>query len=366
MKRARIIGLAATLLAGCGRLDGIGGPTTPLATFHLMASGDLAPLLPAGDTGEVALQVALVWGDQWLTEPFCILPPESDAAAAVIAAGCRDPFGFVAVRVAANVPVTLGTQASISLDDLPSADVLVGSLTSRVAYASLVLYDDRDLDGTLSIAQPHRTASGRGSVGGPPIGDTIDSRDVVYGASFVSMTAPDERVSYLEGIFDKTAAFYPRSDCGEPLPGFSVLAAAGFSAASGLASAATGQLPAENPASCAQSKPGDIVIGVRAQAPADVQEVSCSERTADSSTRYREPPAEEPDLIGRVTACAHLPTFDVGTLASLSQFVLSGRAQDRCKGLTHYTLRGCRENVACAVPDWDFTANPPAWWPCPL
>jgi hypothetical protein len=358
------MGLAALWLAGCGRLEGFGGPAPPLATFQLLASGDLGPLRPPGDAGDVALQVALVWGDQWLTEPFCILPPESDAAAAVIAAGCRDPFGFVAARVAASVPVTLGTPTTLSLGDLPAADVLVGSLTSRVAYASLVLYDDRDLDGTLAIAQPHRTASGRGE--GPPVSDTFDSPDVVYGASFVTMTAPDERVVYLEGSFDPTAAFYPRSGCDPPSrDGFSVLTAGGFSAAAGLASALTGSLPAEDPASCAQAAPGDVVIGIGAQAPADVQEVSCSERTADGSIRYREPPAGAPDLTDRVTACAHLPTFDAGTQTNLIQFVVSGRPQDRCKGLTHYTLRGCRENVACAVPDWDFTANPPAWWPCP-
>jgi hypothetical protein len=27
-------------------------------------------------------------------------------------------------------------------------------------------------------------------------------------------------------------------------------------------------------------------------------------------------------------------------------------------------LRGCREDPTCAVPDWDFTAHPPQWWPC--
>ena len=358
----RTLSLAAVLLIGCGRLDGFGGPAPPLATFQLMASGNLAPLRPPGDTGEPSLQVALVWGDQWLTEPFCVLPPESDTAAAVMAAGCRDPFGFVAVRVAANVPVTLGAPTTISLGDLPAADVLVGSLTSRIAYASLVLYDDRDQNGTLSIAQPHRTASGRGR--GPGFEDTVDSTDVVYGASFVTMTAPDQRVAYLEGTFDPTAAFYPRSGCDKPKDGFSVLAAGGFSAAAGLASAITGQFPTEDPASCAQSAPGDVVIGIEAQAPTDVQEVSCSERTTDGSTRYREPPDAQPDLTGRVFACAHLPTFDAGAQTKLIQFVVSGRAQDRCKGLTHYTLRGCRENVSCAVPDWDFTANPPSWWPC--
>src|SRR4029079_5401531 len=113
--------------------------------------------------------------------------------------------------------------------------------------------------------------------------------------------------------------------------------------------------------------PSDATIEIGARAPADVQEVGCDERTDDSSVRYREPPVEAPDLASRMMACAHLPSFDTtgGGLASdLVQLVISGRSFDRCKGLTHYTLRGCREDVNCPIPDWDFTANPPAWWPC--
>ncbi|MEP6652931.1 MAG: hypothetical protein ABJA82_06205 [Myxococcales bacterium] len=365
LARATAIALAVATspAASCGGLEGLGGPVPPLASFQVTASGDLTPLRPPGDGGEMSLRVALVWGDQWLTEPFCIVPPESDAAAAVIAAGCRDPFGFVAARVAANTPITLGTPTTITLGDLPSADVLVGSVTSRVAYGSIVLYDDRDFDGTLGIGQPHHTTSGRG--GGPGTFNGVDSLDIVYGASFVTMTAPDQRIAYREGAFDSTTAFYPRSGCGPPLPGFSVLAAGGFSVAAGLTSAVTGQPPAEVPTTCAESAPADAVIAITPQAPLDVQEVACSERAADSSVRYREPPEAAPNLTDRMTACVHLPTFEAGNQSNLIELVVSGRPQDRCKGLTHYTLRGCRENVACTVPDWDFTAHPPPWWPCP-
>jgi len=368
---ARVFMLA--LLPACGSVKGLGGEAPALATFQITASGDLASLRPPGDTGERALQVALVWADQWLTEPFCILPPESADAAAVIAAGCRDPFGFVPLLVAANTPITLGTPTTIALSDLPSSDVLVGSLGSRVAYGSLVLYDDRDGDGTLGLSQPHRAPSGGG---GPRFEDTTDSADLVYGASFVTMTAPDQRVAFSEGTFDPTAAFYPRSGCAPPNRGYSVLTTGGFSAAAGLASAATGQLPAEDPATCAVNEPADAVFDIGLQAPATLREVACTERTADGSIRYREPPAQAPDLTSRLTACAHLPAFDAGTETGLIQFVVSGRLDrqvvpgwiesgDRCQGLTHYTLRGCRENVSCPVPDWDFTANPPSWWPCP-
>jgi hypothetical protein len=351
----------AASLAGCGKLEGSGGPTPPLVTFQLMVTGDLGPLRPPGDSSDPRLRVALVWGAQWQTEPLCILPPESDAAAAVIAAGCRDPFGFVPIRVAANLPVEVGPPATVSLSDLPSADVMVGDVTARVAYGSLVVYDDRDGDGTLKLARPHRTPTG----GDGPRGEEMaDSADLVYGASFVTMTAPDQRVAFREGAFVAAAAFYPRSGCGDPPPQFSVLSAGGFSADEGLASAAAGRLPAEDPASCSQSAPGAAVIHIGLDAPAKVREVACIERTDDSSVRYREPPSEPPDLTGRVSACAHLPSFEAGNQSDLIQFIVAGRSADRCKGLTHYTLRGCRENVACPVPDWDYTATPPTWWPC--
>jgi hypothetical protein len=366
MKRSnRLVGAAWLLLTAtgaCSSLEGFGGPTPPLVSFDVQVDGDVTPLWPPGVTDTRSLQVALVWGAQWQTEPFCILPAESPEAAAVIAAGCRDPFSFVPIRVAASVPVSPGAHASLPLFALPAADVMVGTLTSRIAYASLVVYDDRDMNGTLGLATPHRARSGRGDRFNM---DTVDSTDVVYGASFLTMTAPDQRIAFREGDFDPTSAFYPRSGCEAPPRGFSVISAGGFSAVAGIVASATGQLPAEDPAQCKEALPPDAVIELGVQAPETAREVSCVERTDDSSIRYREPPADAPDFSGRVMACAHLPSFDAGNQSSLIQLVVSGRSGDRCKSLTHYTLRGCRENVACALPDWDYTATPPTWWPCP-
>jgi hypothetical protein len=368
MKCAGVLVLCAVLAAACGNLGGLGGPVPPLVTFQVEATGDLGPFRPPGVTSDRSLQVALVWGAQWWTEPFCILPPESDSAAAVIAAGCRDPFGFVPTLVGASVPVQADTPTALPLFDPPPTDVLVGAVTSRVGYASLVFYDDRDGSGTLHFSTPHSTASGGD---GPPEDDSADSGDVIYGASFLTMTAPDQRVLFLQGTFDEASAFYPRTGCPDPgsqlslfTNGFSVLGAGGFSSAAGFASSAAGMLPPEDPATCTMGLPEATVVSMPAQAPANVNEVSCTERTLDGTTRYREPPTDAPDLADRVSACAMLPSFDAGDQLNLIQLVVSGRSSDHCKGLTHYTLRGCRENVACAVPDWDFTANPPAWWPC--
>jgi hypothetical protein len=356
--------LAPLLLAACGNLQGFGGPAPPLATFEVVLHGDLAPLRPPGVTGEHALRVALVWGAQWLTEPFCVLPAESPEAAAVIDAGCRDTFGFVPATVSVSVPITPEAPVTLSLSQLPAADVMVGDVTARVAYGSLVVFDDRDDTGTLELSRPIRAPSGSDE-GRRDQQGMLQSLDIIYGASFLTMTAPDQRVAYREGGFDTASAFYPRAGCDPPLPGFSVLAAGGFSPEAGIASALSGGLPPEDPSTCAVSAPVDTTIEIAARAPADVQEVDCDERTADSSVRYREPPAEL-DLTNRTVACAHLPTFETGgsgPAAGLIQLVVSGHPFERCKGLTHYTLRGCREDVNCPIPDWDFTANPPSWWP---
>ena len=148
---ARALTLAPLLVAACGRLQGFGGEATPLASFNVVFQGDLAPLRPAGVTDVHALRVALVWGAQWLTEPFCVLPAESPEAAAVIEAGCRDPFGFVPAAVSISAPIAVDEPATLTLTQLPAADVMVGDVTARVAYASLVVFDDRNDSGTLDL-----------------------------------------------------------------------------------------------------------------------------------------------------------------------------------------------------------------------
>jgi len=369
VRRGGVFCLAPLLVAACGQLQGFGGDAPPLVSFDVVFQGDVAPLRPAGVTDEHALRVALVWGAQWLTEPFCVLPAESPEVAAVIDAGCRDPFGFVPAVVSVSVPIAVDVPATLTLSQLPALDVMVGDVTARVAYGSLVVFDDRDGSGTLELTQ--RTirsfndgrAGPPGSLGGEPL-------DIIYGASFVTMTAPDRRVAFREGAFDARSAFYPRAGCAPPPRGFSVLDAGGFTAEAALAALVGGELPQEDPGTCAVSAPAETTIAIAARAPADVQAVGCEERRDDSSVRYRAPSPNALDLEGRVWACAHPPTFDAGSsggggpASDVSQLVVSGRTSAPCKFLMHYTLRGCFEDINCAVPEWDFTANPPAWWPC--
>jgi len=356
--------IAAAWLAaatGCGSLSDFSGDVPPLATVQVQTTGELASVRVPGP-GDPVLRVALVWGAQWLTEPLCILPPDDASVATLIAAGCRDPFSFVPDRVAVNAPLASDGTASLELFDLPAADVMVGGVTARVAYASVIVYDDRDGDGTLSFGRPNRLG---GRDNGPPQETGGSTDDRVYAASFVSMTEPDSRLAFREGGFDRTAAFYPRSGCGDPLPSFSIVSAGGFSAADALASQLRGELPREDPATCREQST-DVPVTLAFRPPAQLHELACEERAIDSSVRYREPPSEQPDLSDRTFACARVPDFGSGKANGMIQLAISGHPDDSCVGLTHYVLRGCRNDALCELPTWDITATPPSWWPCPV
>jgi hypothetical protein len=356
--REALLGIfAAGVATGCSQLEGFGGAVPPLARVTVAVTPPDPAVAPLGHP-----RVALVWGMQWLTEAFCILPPETTAAGAVQLVGCRDPFGFVPARVEADVAVTPGTPATIELFTLPGADVLVGDVTARAAYGTIVVYDDLNGDQTLNLARPNRLTN----PGGPPVDPTNTHQpDVVRGASFVSMTAPDQRVAFREGVFLPGAAFYPRAGCGEPPPAFSVLAASGFTRAEALQATLAGTLPQEDDLTrCAQAAPADATIALTVQAASTtLTEVACTERTSDSSVRYLEPRAIGPDLAMRQSACVHLPTF--GTTPSPTiELIVSGRADDACASLSHYVLKGCNNDPGCAVPTWDHSLAPPTWWPC--
>ena len=337
-------------LTGCDDLIGFGGAVPPLATIEISVTGDLPP-----DT--VALRVALVWGQQWLGEARCFAPPASPELATALAAACRDPFAFTPARVAATVEIAPGAPATLELFELPSADVMVGDVSARVAYGSFVLYDDRDASGALELSRPELLP---GNLNGPPeeLDEDRTSADAILGASFVTMTEPDARLAFREGDFNAGAAFYPRSGCGAPLPSFSIVRAGGFSREAALAALAAGHLPDEDPASCAEQP---LAVTALELQPREAREVACQQRRSDGQPRYRQPPDDDPGLATHPFACA--PIADTG----LTELVVAGTADAACKGLTEYTLRGCdtAADLTCDQPEWDFTATPPAWWPCP-
>lgn len=352
---------ALVFLAGCGDLVGFGGGAPPLTKLHLRATGDFASVRVLTSADE-DLRVALVWGTQWLPEALCIVMPESAEVAAVVAAGCRNVLSFTPNRVASSIAITPNTEVEMPLFALPAADVMVGDVTARIAYGSFVIYDDRDHDGTLGLARVHQPA---GDGPGPPEDPPDGPSDIVYGASFVAMTEADRRLAFREGGYTQ-AAFYPRRGCGDPLPGFSILSAGGFTLTAAIAATLANELPAQDPATCAEQTPDETVVDIPLRAPREVSEVACEQRQLDSTVRYLRPTDEAPDLTRRTFACASIPSFVGEPLTGVTQLVVASDPDDRCRGVSHYTLRGCdRGEIECDSPAWDLTATPPAWWPCP-
>ena len=352
---------------------------TPLEKIQVQTTGDPAAFTPAGDTP--SFRVALVWGLQWQPEPFCFLPPESPEAAAVIAAGCPDSFGFVPNSVGADIPFQPGTPATFALNSVPAAGVMVGDLSGRVAYASLMVYDDHNGNGILDLRMPPRLRR-RGNLPEVPTyndGGPAGPADLVYGASFISMTLPDQRVSYLEAKFNENAAFYPRWGCpDDPPTGFAILSAGGFLQGdseffqpdSGVVQAGTlagllaGKVTLEDPSTCSTGSLQDTVVTIALQEPANLTQLACTVNENGDATTYHEAPTNLPDLTGRQSACVsfpYIPGDDAG-VAPGKQFVISSAPSEPCRYTLHYTLRGCNSDPSCSAPSWDITATPPDWW----
>jgi hypothetical protein len=390
---------------GCqDKLLGLTDNATPLVRIHVKVTGDLQALRPPGTLQETPhLRVALVWGAAYLADPFCLLYqnlPLDPSASAVAQAGCRDDFGFVPTAVGESVALSADGTATLELINLPSAAVLIGDITSRIGYASILVFDDRDDNGTLKLHQAanrNNFGPGNGGPGGTtlPVDVTqVAKGDFVYGASFISMTQPDQRIAYLEGVFDPGNAlyslFYPRTGCDGPPAGFSILSAGGVTGLDLLKTAAGLGNASEDPATCS-TRTLDSVVTIALQVTETVRDVACSAGNGGNSSigalRYQAPnqkvPAgvTPPDLVNQPWACVpttysacslgiSIPGQDCSKTAAKGPLSLAvAAAPGDCKATTHYVLKGCQDLTKCDTPEWDFTtaANPPPpWWPCPI
>jgi len=131
------------------------------------------------------LHVALVWGAQWLPEPFWVLPPESQAAAAVVAAGLSRQLRFVPDRAGADVVVQPGVPADHSACHLPAADVIGGG-----CHVTGGLRQPDRVRTTATATAPSISTIRHGTTITAKPADVEDAgapgtRDIVYGASFI-------------------------------------------------------------------------------------------------------------------------------------------------------------------------------------
>ena len=301
--------------------------------------------------------------------PWQSTRPSSGRCESVAQAGCRDNFGFVPLQVGADVPLEANGPTAIPIISLPSAAEMVGNPAARIAYASLIVYQDGNGNGILDLGHPADQQQ-RGQGNGNP-NDASNSPDTVYGASFISMTQPDQRVAYREGDFNPGVAYYPRAGCASPPPSFSILSAGGFSVSDGLLSEVTGQFPPET--SCGTA-PISEPVTVALQDPATLAELACMVNNASGVTYYRKPPADDPRTVGSAGsaaisapwACTNLPSLsgDDGGVPPGRQLVVAGPPGQRCLGTLHYTLRGCNNNPSCPSPaTWDVSGSPPSGGP---
>ncbi len=394
LKHALILSALAVLALGCqDHLYSLEDNPAPLAHVRVKVTGDLEALRPVGTLTETPrLRVALVWGTQFQSDSICqsALLPSDPSSTALAKVGCRDPLGFVPQLVAGNVAVQPGVEATMDLLTLPTAEVLVGAVDARVGYASLLVYDDRNGNGTLdlhSVQGDGGQNGGPGSSGGPGSGQNapVDAKikqDFVYGASFLTMSQAHQRVAFREGDF-LTSLFYPFQGC-KPPKAFSVLAVDALSVALELDKDGKPQVTPLYGA-CTPSTLEAAVVEIAMQPTETVRDVACRAGGGQSGTRYRAPPELEhlrpgqapgkpPDLkqpyvckpVKRAKPKAGQP--DASQLPLDVELVLASPPAD-CKSLTHYTLRGCTNDVYCVPKQgeyWDHTKQVPTWWPCPL
>lgn len=387
-------------------LAGLDAAASPLAELRVRVTGDFAALRPADTLQEQPrLRVGLLWGAQVQADPFCLPLPGDPSITAVRSEGCRDPFGFVAARIGPSVPVQPGQEVVLPLFDLPLADLLIGDITARLAYASVVVFDDRDGNDVLELwrASEWPTAqSGPGNHGGqgggmqaPPEPDKGKKADLIYAASFLSMLKPDLRLAYREGGYDPLSFYYPRWGCPEPPKGYSLLGAGGFELkslfallANPTAALATG-LPGMATDTCSAKELSQVVLELPLQATATFRDVVCARRagngmnsgfSTNGSVTYREPPTKALPLDTIAWTCqlvaqgtkggkmgdsqAPLPGQQPPAQAPIVELVVSG-APGGCRTVTHFIPKGCSTNPYCDQPEW-APATPPAWWPCPL
>lgn len=311
-------------------------------SLHASASLGLPPStgFGAGQQEEIALDSEL----QMLTQELC-----------------RDPLGVSPELAGESVVVpkevlNKGGSIEIPFTRLPSAEVLFGSPDARVGYATIVLFEDLNEDGALTLGEARRwRGGGRGGDGEEgKMGSSAPDR--VWGASFQSIIQPHQRLVYHEGAQIDHPFFYPTIGC-EALPkGFGVIKSkaeiydilALFAPYLAEDKEFTNQAdPIISPELC-EVFTLETAIQIQVEAPSSrLQELVCQPLEDEGE----EPPEREPkDLM---LSCVS-PTE-----------VLAVDQEAECKAVQYWRLVGCPLNeVDCEEPRWDMRSNVPQWWPC--
>lgn len=325
------LALASSVLAACeGAPHVLGTEETPLFVVRGRISGTVPP--------SPNLRVGIVWAGVPVYVPYCHdrgpTPLDPRRSLSLVAQnGCRDPLDVVPALAGPSLPLDPGVGTfELPIAHLPDASVMVGRLPSRVAYGTVVIYDDLDGNGTLDFAGPCGADAGGRDSTGSTLSEVTQETEPIYAASFSTLRREQTRIAYVEGPFDGDSYYYPHPRC-------TVLPPAGFSLW------VVGDLRAADD-TCRLAAPEDDVVleGVDTYL---LDHLSCPQGSRDAFPRP--PPRRLP------SDRFHWECTPEGGMAVSSPYCA-------CPNLRVYQLRGCYADAACETPDWDVPAPPE--WPC--
>lgn len=318
----RLTTLAIAAVLGCGEgVHGIAHEAGALLTLEVRVDPAIDNRIERADPN---MRAGIVWAALPTFQGYCLsfgvnpLLPGRPVTSSVAQVGCRDPFDVIAGDVDFSVPFDIASGvADVAVTALPGAEVLARGEESVIAYASVVLFDDVDGDGELTLSEQ---CGGR------------VSEDRVYASSWSSLRRPQERFVFREGVFDPPDSYYPAPECkGEPPPeGFSIWT--------------LGSVFEER---CA-------VVGVDQHI--ELARLELAERTLATcgpgpTTRF-DPPPPDPPASRMISECIDAETLVVADPDCV------------CPTVTVFRLSGCKTDFLCTSLEWDFTSEPPEWWSC--
>jgi len=340
--------LSWTAACGSGVHD-LGDEAGPLAFVQGEVTGDVARRLPEGRAvDDLRLRAGLLWAA--LAEPgtYCqrygnpLLPGGEVSEVARVA--CPDLLGVAPGLVGPSAALdTRSSSFEVPLLHLPTAESMVGEVSARVAYASVVLYDDVNGNGTLDlIERPRWRWRDHDDDGGPgdrrlrrarlrewPEEDPATT-DAIYAASFVTMGASHRRLAFREGAF-ATSFFYPMLGCDPPPQGFSVVDVKG---------------PVFQP-TCSATPLADAALTLPVAAPSALDDLRCAQPRHQLGVY----PEDEPD-----------PSWPRHCVSR--DELVTADPDAACPGIAQLVLKGCPGQPDCRYPDWNMCKSPPDWWPC--
>jgi hypothetical protein len=324
------LAIVALVSLSCGNgVDDLSLESAPLG--YVRGKVDLGAI-DAKSTGK-PLRAALVWG----AVPNYVLACVKYPLNAEIAPACPNPFGFVPGLVEAEVEVGVDGSFTLPLRRLPDVSLSVGDDSARIAWGSVVVAADSDGNGSFNLL----TREGDDH-------ETPKLADLALAASFFRLDEPQQRVAFREGGWDEESLFYPPKGCAAPPVGFSALTTPGLKPLS--------LDPA--PGECTSASLDATTIEPVPLSLNEAKGLACrSINRAQVRQPGLVPPGEEENEQGDHHGL-------VGKQVCLDAETLAIVGEGDCPTITVMPLSGCRQNLVCQKPDWDFTKQPPPWWPC--